>query len=64
MEISKPNVPVSENVTEVLLDKNTVKKRPVGRPSKQIQIKVPVNALPSVNSNCTNRLLRPRKYYK
>jgi transposase len=64
VEISKPNVPVSENVTEVLLDNNTVEKRPVGRPPKQIQIKDPVNALPSENSNGTNRLLRPRKYNK
>jgi hypothetical protein len=62
--ISKPNVPVSETVTEVLLDNNTVKKRPVGRPPKQIQIKDPVNALPSEDSNGTNRLLRPRKYNK
>ena len=64
MGISKPIVPVSENVTEVLLDNNTAKKRPVGRPPKQNQIKDPVNTLPSENSNGTNRILRPRKNNK
>ena len=47
MGISKSIVLVSENVTEVLLDNNTAKKRPVGRPPKQNQIKYPVNSLPS-----------------
>ena len=61
MGISKPIVPVSENVTEVLLDNNTAKKRPVERPPKLNQIKDP---LPSENSNGTNRILRPPKNYK